>query len=214
MPKDESRHDDPRLGAVEDAEDDAIEIDGDDEGDLEETMRQALAAIEDAERDEEEEEEDTTLDVDRMEREIADLRDLSARTLADFDNYRKRSEREREEIRRYALMEPLRDLLDVVDNLERAVSAAGSAEDLKQGIEMTLRQLGDVLRRHGVRPVEAEGHPFDPKVHDAVSRQESSDVEEPMVASELQKGYTLHDRLVRPARVVVAVPAEAEEGES
>jgi molecular chaperone GrpE len=211
MPKDESRHDDPRPGAVEDAENDAIEIDGDDEEDLEETMRQALAAVEDAER--EGEGDDATLDVDRMEREIADLRDLSARTLADFDNYRKRSERERQEIRRYALMEPLRDLLDVVDNLERAVSAAGSAEDLKQGVEMTLRQLGDVLRRHGVQPVEAEGRTFDPKVHDAVSRQETPDVEEPTVASELQKGYTLHDRLVRPARVVVAVPAEAEEEE-
>lgn len=208
MPKDENRPDDTLSAAVDDG-DDAIEIDGDDEGeDLEEITRQALAAVEEAERGGE----DTPPDVDRMEREIADLRDRSARTLADFDNYRKRAERERQDVRRYALMEPLRDLLEVVDNLERAVSAGGSADDLRQGIELTLRQLGEVFRRHGVQAVEAEGRPFDPTVHEAVSRQESAEVEEPTVSTELQKGYTLHERLVRPARVVVTVPAEDGEG--
>lgn len=207
MAKDESRiENDPAAPTAVD--DEAIELDGDGEGeDLEETIRQAVAAVEDVER-----EGDPAPDIDRMEREIADLRDRSARTLADFDNYRKRAERERQEIRRFALMEPLRDLLEVVDNLERAVAAAGSADDLKQGVEMTLRQLGEVLRRHGVSAVDAHGRPFDPTVHEAVSRQESVEVEEPTVAAELQKGYTLHDRLVRPSRVVVAVPAE--DGES
>lgn len=207
MAKDESRiENDPAAPTAVD--DEAIELDGDGEGeDLEETIRQAVAAVEDVER-----EEDPAPDIDRMEREIADLRDRSARTLADFDNYRKRAERERQEIRRFALMEPLRDLLEVVDNLERAVAAAGSADDLKQGVEMTLRQLGEVLRRHGVSAVDAHGRPFDPTIHEAVSRQESVEVEEPTVAAELQKGYTLHDRLVRPSRVVVAVPAE--DGES
>lgn len=205
MPKDENRSHDPSRVTVDDGEADAIEIDGDDEGeDVEEITRQALAAIEEAER----EGEDSAPDVERMEREIAELRDLSARTLADFDNYRKRADRERQEIRRYALMEPLRDLLEVVDNLERAVAAGGSADDLKQGVELTLRQLGEVLRRHGVQPVPAEGRPFDPTIHEAVSRQDSAQVDEPTVAAELQKGYTLHERLVRPARVVVAVPAE------
>jgi molecular chaperone GrpE len=134
------------------------------------------------------------------------------RTLADFDNYRKRAERERAEVRRYALMEPLRDLLEVVDNLERAVSAGGSPDDLKLGIDMTLRQLADVLKRHGVTPVAAADRPFDPAVHEAVSRQEAEDVDEPTVSAELQKGYLLHDRLVRPARVVVAVPADDHDG--
>ncbi len=185
----------------EDAE--AIEIDDADE-DVEEAMRRAVAAVEGVESGEES---SLERDVDRLEREIADLRDRSMRTLADFDNYRKRADRERTEVRRYALMEPLRDLLEVVDNLERAVSAGGSPDDLKLGIDMTLRQLADVLRRHGVSAVEAAGAPFDPAVHEAVSRQEAEDVDEPTVADELQKGYLLHDRLVRPARVVVAVPA-------
>jgi molecular chaperone GrpE len=188
--------------------DDSIEID-DSEDDIEETMRQALAAVEEVERGEES---SLERDVDRLEREIADLRDRSMRTLADFDNYRKRAERERAEVRRYALMEPLRDLLEVVDNLERAVSAGGSPDDLKLGIDMTLRQLADVLKRHGVTPVAAADRPFDPAVHEAVSRQEAEDVDEPTVSEELQKGYLLHDRLVRPARVVVAVPADDAEG--
>lgn len=198
---------DEASGAVAE-EDDAgpIEIETDDEENLEEALRQAVEAVEGAER----EGADTRRDVERLERELADLRDRSLRTLADFDNYRKRAERERQEIRRYALMEPVRDLLEVVDNLERAVEAPGSAEDLKQGVDMILRQLGELLRRYGVAPVEAEGRAFDPAFHDAVSRQESGQVSEPTVAQELQKGYRLHDRLVRPARVVVAVPAEGD----
>jgi molecular chaperone GrpE len=100
----------------------------------------------------------------------------------------------------------------VVDNLERAVSAGGSPDDLKLGIDMTLRQLADVLKRHGVTPVAAADRPFDPAVHEAVSRQEAEDVDEPTVSAELQKGYLLHDRLVRPARVVVAVPADDHDG--
>jgi molecular chaperone GrpE len=188
--------------------DDSIEID-DSEDDIEETMRQALAAVEEVERGEES---SLERDVDRLERGIADLRDRSMRTLADFDNYRKRAERERVEVRRYALMEPLRDLLEVVDNLERAVSAGGSPDDLKLGIDMTLRQLADVLKRHGVTPVAAADRPFDPAVHEAVSRQEAEDVNEPTVSAELQKGYLLHDRLVRPARVVVAVPSDGGTG--
>lgn len=201
---DENRLDDaPDAVAAED-DDGAIELDTDGEDDLEETMRQAVEAVEGVERHET----GVRRDVERLEREIADLRDRSVRTLADFDNYRKRAERERQEIRRYALMEPMGDLLEVVDNLERAVDAAGSAEDLKQGVDMILRQLREMLRRYGVVPVEAEGQLFDPALHEAVSRQESGEVSEPKVVEELQRGYQLHDRLVRPARVVVAVPAE------
>lgn len=201
---DENRLDDT-PGAVADEEDDGpIELESDDRDDLEETMRQALEAVEGVERGAS----DTSADVERLEREIADLRDRSIRTLADFDNYRKRAERERQDMRRYALLEPMRELVEVVDNLERAAAAAGSADDLKQGVDMILRQLGDFLRRHGVVPIEAEGQPFDPAFHEAVSRQESDEIDEPTVAHELQKGYRLHERLVRPARVVVAVPAE------
>ena len=201
---DENRLDDPTGAVADELDDGPIELDSDDQEDLEETMRQALEAVEGVERAGS----DTSRDVDRLEREIADLRDRSIRTLADFDNYRKRAERERQDMRRYALLEPMRELVEVVDNLERAAAAAGSADDLKQGVDMILRQLGDFLRRHGVVAIEAEGQPFDPAFHEAVSRQESDGIDEPVVAQELQKGYRLHERLVRPARVVVAVPAE------
>jgi molecular chaperone GrpE len=201
---DENRLDDTPGAVADEVDDGPIELESDDRDDLEETMRQALEAVEGVERGAS----DTSADVERLESEIADLRDRSIRTLADFDNYRKRAERERQEMRRYALLEPMRELVEVVDNLERAAAAAGSAGDLKQGVDMILRQLGDFLRRHGVVPIEAEGQPFDPAFHEAVSRQESDEIDEPTVAQELQKGYRLHERLVRPARVVVAVPAE------
>lgn len=147
-------------------------------------------------------------EVAELRREIADLRDRSVRTLADFDNYRKRSERERRDAVRYAASAPLGDLLEVVDNLERALAAGGPADDLKLGVEMTLRQLEDVLRRHGVEGVPAAGQRFDPAHHEAVSRVVDPDVEAPTVVEELQRGYRLHDRLLRPARVVVAVPED------
>ncbi len=148
-------------------------------------------------------------EVERLRREVADLRDRSMRTLADFDNFRKRSERERQEQRRYSLFEPLHELLGVVDNLELALSAQGSAEDLKQGVEMILRQMRELLRRHGVREVPAAGAAFDPAVHEAVSREEDPAVQAPTVVAELRRGYQMHDRLLRPAMVKVAVPAEA-----
>jgi len=152
--------------------------------------------------------EDGDESVAALRREIADLRDRSMRTLADFDNYRKRAERERADIRRGAAAEVVRDFLEVVDNLERAAAAGGSAEDLKTGVDMILRQLAEVLRRHGVERVAAVGERFDPSVHDAVSRQEDPETEEARVVGEMQAGYRMHDRLLRPSRVVVAVPPE------
>lgn len=194
-------------GAAEEG-DGPIELDTGEDQDVEEVMREAMAAVEDAGEDGEAGMERQRDEIDRLERELAELRDRSMRTLADFDNYRKRAERERQEYRRYALLEPLRELLDVVDNLERAASAGGSADDLKQGVEMIARQLHDFLRRHGVSTIESRGEVFDPAVHEAVSRRESEEVSEPVVDEEYQKGYRLHDRLLRPARVVVAVPPE------
>ncbi len=148
-------------------------------------------------------------EVSQLRQEIADLRDRSMRTLADFDNFRQRSERERQELKRYALLEPLRELLTVADNLDLALSAEGSAEDLKRGVEMIHRQLRELLRRFGVTEIAAVGQPFDPTLHEAVSREESGEVKEPTVAAELRRGYRMHDRLLRPAMVKVAVPPEA-----
>jgi molecular chaperone GrpE len=151
----------------------------------------------------------STDEVAKLRQENAELRDRSVRTLADFDNYRKRAERERQEIKKYALIEPVRELLTVADNLDLALSAQGSAEDLKRGVEMIHRQMTELLRRFGAVEVPAVGQPFDPTLHEAVSREESHDVKVPTVSAELRRGYKMHDRLVRPSMVKVAVPAEA-----
>ncbi|HYH46037.1 MAG TPA: nucleotide exchange factor GrpE [Thermoanaerobaculia bacterium] len=193
--------------------DEVMELDLEAREDLESTMREAVAAVEQVESEAGTEraagtETPEADETDRLRREIADLRDRSMRTLADFDNFRKRSERERQEARRFAVAEPLRDLLGVVDNLERALGAGGSAEDLKTGVALTLRQMQEALRRHGVTEVAAAGTPFDPAVHEAVQREERPDVGAPTVVEEFQRGYLLHDRLLRPAMVKVAVPAE------
>ena len=147
------------------------------------------------------------VDVAQLQAELAELRDRSIRTLADFENYRRRSDREREDLKRYATTDVLRDMLPVVDNLERALAAGGSIDDLKTGVDLTLRQFKDLLRQRGVGEVEATGKPFDPAVHEAVAREEDPEVAAPTVKAELQRGYTLHGRLLRPALVKVAMPA-------
>jgi molecular chaperone GrpE len=190
----------------------ALDLDSQTE-DIDTAMREAMAAVEAVEGGEGErkgatEETSDEEEVANLRREIADLRDRTMRTLADFDNYRKRSERERQDVKRYALLEPLRDFLEIVDNLGLALSAAGSAEDLKRGVEMIHRQMQDLLRRFGVQEIGALNQPFDPALHEAVSREEDPTVDKPTVTGELRRGYKLHDRLLRPAMVKVAVPAE------
>lgn len=140
--------------------------------------------------------------------ELAVLRDRHLRLLADFDNYRKRADREREDRARQALADSLRELLPVIDNLARALAAGGRLEDLRLGVEMTARQFGDTLRRLGVEEVPGEGSPFDPREHEAVSRVESPAVAAPTVVEVFQRGYRLGGRLLRPAMVRVAVPPE------
>ncbi len=182
--------------------------------DLETAMREAMAAVEGLESGSRPADSPTagsgTPDVSKLQQENAELRDRATRTLADFDNFRKRSQRESQEFRRYALLEPLRELLAVADNLDLALSAQGSAEDLKRGVEMIHRQMQELLRRFGVIEVPAVGQPFDPTQHEAVAREESPEVKTPTVTAELRRGYKLHDRLLRPAMVKVAVPAETE----
>ena len=146
-----------------------------------------------------------------LRRENQELRERLLRALADFDNLRKRTDRERQELRRYALFDTMRDLVAVTDNLERAAAAGGAVEDLKAGVDMILKQMRETLRRHGVTAVEAVGRPFDPAEHEAVTREEDPAVSSPLVTAELQRGYKMHDRLLRPAMVRVSVPAERDE---
>jgi molecular chaperone GrpE len=130
------------------------------------------------------------------------------RLRAEFENSRKRMEREREERERRALGPVFVDLLPVVDNLERALAARGGADDLRKGVELVARQLVEVLRRYGLAEIPAVGLPFDPRRHEAVAREESAAHAAPTVTAELQRGYWLNDRLLRPAMVRVAVPVE------
>jgi len=140
------------------------------------------------------------------------MREKYLRTLADFDNYRKRVERERAETSKTALAEPLRAFLGVVDNLDRALNAGGSGNDLRAGVQMILKQSEDLLRRFGVEAVSAVGGAFDPAVHEAVVRYEDPGAAEPMVSEEFQRGYRYNGRLLRPAMVKVAVPVEGHGG--
>jgi molecular chaperone GrpE len=182
--------------------------------DLEAAMREAVAAVEAGSpaRNAPAAGAAPSEEVERLRREVADLKDRSVRTLADFDNFRKRSQRESQEFRKYALLEPMRDFLTVIDNLDLALSAQGSAEDLKRGVEMIHRQMQDLLRRFGATDVPAVGQPFDPTQHEAVAREESPEVKAPTVVAELRRGYRMHDRLLRPAMVKVAVPVEEKPG--
>ena len=155
-------------------------------------------------------------DVEKLQVELGELRDRSVRTMADFENFRRRSEREREDLRRYAVFEVMRDFLPVLDNLERALSAGGSADDLKVGVEMILKQMRDLLRQKGVEAIDATGEIFDPTYHEAVARDEDLEIEVPTVKEEFQRGYRMHERLLRPSLVRVSMPGVAsstDEGE-
>lgn len=143
--------------------------------------------------------------VEELRKEIHDLRDRLLRSRADIDNFRKRTEREKQDFYRYALSDIMRELLPVLDNFERALAAkAQSAEDILVGVDLIYKQLSDVLSKAGLRPIDQEGVPFDPSVHEAVARDEESALPAHAVASVLQKGYTLNERLVRPAMVRVS----------
>jgi molecular chaperone GrpE len=139
------------------------------------------------------------------------FRDLALRGQADFENYRKRSVREKEDAVKYANMDLLERLIPILDNFELGLSAArGSSEgaSILVGMEMVARQLQDFLKSCGVEPVPAEGQKFDANVHDAVAQEASATVPEGNVIRQLRAGYKLKDRLLRAATVVVSKGAE------
>ncbi len=134
--------------------------------------------------------------------------DRFLRVTAEFENFKKRSQREMADYRKFANESVIKEILSTVDNLERALSIQkGDTEDfegLRQGVEMILTGLMDTLKRFGVSPLQSHGKPFDPNVHQAVSQEESEQHPENTVSQELQKGYMLNDRLLRPSMVVVS----------
>ncbi len=131
--------------------------------------------------------------------------DRAARIQAEFDNYRKRNAREQQDYRDYALADAIKTLLPILDSLDRALKTnAASLEEYRSGIELIDKQFHDALARLGVQPVAAEGESFDPNLHQAVQMVDTDEAPDNRVIDELQRGYKLKDRLLRPAMVRVA----------
>lgn len=135
------------------------------------------------------------------------LRDQVLRARADFDNFRRRAEREKADFFKFALTESMRDLLPVLDNFERAmrVTPGDGVDDFVKGIDLIYKQFQDVLQRYGLKAVDQSLVPFDPTLHEAVTSEENTGLPSHTVVEVLQKGYFLNDRLIRPAMVRVAV---------
>ena len=151
-----------------------------------------------------------------LEAEKAEIRDRMLRIAAEFENWKKRARKEQTDAEAKAREGVLRDMLEVIDNLERATAVSGGATDLQsvqQGVALVLRLFASKLERYDVKSIEAKGKPFDPRLHEAISQAPSAEVAPGTVLNELQKGYKLGDRLLRPASVVVAIaPAGAASG--
>jgi molecular chaperone GrpE len=150
-------------------------------------------------------------DPDQILRERDDYRDRLLRSIAEFDNYRKRIERERRELAEFVSFEILHDLLPLVDDLERALAAAPTGESTthtvasyRAGVELIYKQLAELLRKRNVTVIEAKGADFDPHVHQAVATEPSTSHRDNEVIEELRRGYRLGERLLRPAMVKVA----------
>ncbi len=146
-----------------------------------------------------------------VEEQLLEWRERAIRAAADLENYRKRTEREKGEARRYANQVLLEELLPVLDNFQMGLQAAAADAEsmIYRGMEMVKKQLDDFLASQGVEEISAEGEQFDPSVHEALSQEECGDSEEGAVLRVIRRGYRMHDRLLRPANVVVAKRPEA-----
>ena len=157
---------------------------------------------------------DLTVQLEAAKQEAAESYDRFLRASAEFENYKKRNLREMDEFRKYANESLVRELLPVVDNLERAIqSSAGNevtndADNLIEGVDMTLKEILKVFEKFVIKPIEALGERFDPTFHQAVMQEENDDQPENTILKELQKGYKIHDRLLRPSMVVVSRPTK------
>jgi molecular chaperone GrpE len=150
------------------------------------------------------------MEIGKLRTDLEDASDRVLRAQAELENYRKRARRELEDERRYASMGLLRDLLPVLDNMQRAIAASeksGGDSTLLDGVKMVAQSLIATLAKHDCRPIAALHQPFDPAFHEAISQQATNDVPANTVVLVAQDGYTLHDRVVRPAQVIVSTPA-------
>jgi molecular chaperone GrpE len=150
-----------------------------------------------------------TAERDQLAAEKAELQDRLLRSQAEFQNLRKRTERERVELFEYASMEAVRVLLPVLDDFERAMKAETEAKEYAAGIELIYSRFYDTLKKLGLEPMESKGQPFDPQIHHAVDMVETEEAPDHTVLDEFQRGYNFKGRLLRPAMVKVAVQPTA-----
>jgi molecular chaperone GrpE len=143
-----------------------------------------------------------------LKKENKTLKDQYLRKIAEMENLRKRVEREKSEFYQYALSNFLEELLVVLDNFERALESEskGDGKSLRDGVEMIYKQYQNLLMKQGVTSIELKGKQFDPYLHQAFMTEESADINEPEIIEEIQKGYMLHNRLLRPTLVKVRIP--------
>jgi molecular chaperone GrpE len=142
---------------------------------------------------------------DQLAAEKADLQDRFLRAQAEFQNFRKRVDKDRLELSEYASMEACRTLLPIIDDFERALEAENADKTYVQGLELIRQRMFDALKKLGLEPIIAQGEPFDPHIHHAVEMVETEDVPDHTVLGEFQRGYNFKGRLLRPAMVKVAV---------
>ena len=183
---------------------------------------EVLKETEEKQREKGKEEKDPQKIIEELQKELQKVKaeaqehyDRLLRIYAEFDNYKKRVAREKAELVKYGNEELLRELLPVLDNLERAIEHAKGEADPKgvlEGVELVAQLFRGVLRKFGVTEIEAVGETFDPSKHEAVGEVLTDEVPPGQIVSEVQKGYMLADRLLRPARVVVAKERKEEEG--
>lgn len=142
---------------------------------------------------------------DRLASEKAELQDRLLRARAEFDNFRRRADRERSEYLQFAAMDLVKELLPVVDDFERALKVETADRNYAKGVELIYQRFYDTLKRLGLEPIESVGRKFDPNIHEAVQREQTEDAEDQTVMEELQRGYNFRGKLLRPAWVKVAV---------
>ena len=142
--------------------------------------------------------------ISKLKDELEDIKDRHTRLIAEFDNLKKRSAKEREGLYNSIIGDIISSLLPVIDNLEKATEADSKDEEYKKGIELVLKQFKDVLNANGVKEIEAVGQPFDPELHEAVSMIQDENLGEKIVAQEYRKGYMIGNKVIRHSMVVVA----------
>jgi molecular chaperone GrpE len=146
-----------------------------------------------------------TEDRDRLAAEKAELQDRLLRARAEFDNFRRRAERERSEYLQFAGADLVKDLLPILDDFERALKVETADRNYAKGIELIYQRFADTLKRLGAEPIESVGRKFDPNIHEAVQREQTEEAEDQTVLEEYQRGYNFRGKLLRPAWVKVAV---------